>query len=128
MDTLIPTDFSESTSRILNYATRIALQLPFQYRLAAVITDKKGNILSVGINSYTKTHPKQKYWSARAGQQGRIYLHAEIDAIRRIRFGKPYAIYISRATPKGGTACARPCKACELAIKHEGIKEVHYTL
>ena len=112
---------------MLNLATDIASKLPHHYKLCAIVTDKKGNILGIGTNSYTKTHPKQKHYATRVGEQERIYLHAELDAIIKSRTGDPYRIYISRAN-KAGTGSAKPCRICELAIKEAGIKEIHYTI
>lgn len=113
---------------MLKLAEKIARKLPHKYKLCAIITDKKDNILGIGTNSYTKSHPKQASYAKLCGCSERIYLHAEIDAITRIRSGKPHRIYISRARGKEEVGAAKPCSICELAIREAGIKEVIYTV
>lgn len=112
---------------MLKLATKIAKKLPHKYKICAIVTDKKDNILGIGTNSYTKSHPKQASYAKRCGCSERIYLHAEIDAITRLRTGKPYRIYIARARGQAEVGTAKPCNICELAIKEAGIKEVVYT-
>ena len=56
----------------------------------ATIYDKRGNILSIGYNSYTKSHPYQAKLAALVDEPYKIYLHAEIQAIVNLRGGKPY--------------------------------------
>ena len=119
---------------MLDLALEIASKLPYKPRLCAIVTDKKGNILGIGTNSYTKSHPRQKYYSTKSGgSESRIYLHAELDSIIRARNGCPHAIYIARAKGAGNSGyiergIAKPCPACERAIRDAGIREVHYTL
>ena len=45
--------------------------------------DKRGQLLSVGVNSYTKTHPLQAYFAKKVGHSERQFLHAEIHAFYR---------------------------------------------
>ena len=89
---------------MLNKAIKLAhFNLDWKFRLCAIVTDKKRNILSVGINSYNKTHPTQAYYAEKYGNKDRIFLHAEIDALTKIPYGKkPYAIYIARVNKQGG--------------------------
>lgn len=90
--------------------------------------DKHGKLLSVGFNSYTKSHPLMKYFAERVGHsEHKIYLHAEVDAILRAR-GKPiYRIIIERFNGKGFPMLAKPCPICQLAIAAFGIKIVEHT-
>lgn len=111
---------------MLDLAYKIASKLPHHYKLCAIVTDKKDNILGIGTNSYTKTHPKMARFGKRTGNSSRIFLHAEVAAIISSRSGTPYRIYISRAR-KDGPGLAKPCPICEYAIREAGIKEVHYT-
>ena len=96
--------------------------------LRAVITDKKGRVLSVAENSYTKTHPYQKKLAERSPNPHRIYLHAEIAALVKCHQGKPYKISITRTNAQGELVLAKPCDICQLAIKEAGIKIVEYSL
>lgn len=111
---------------MLDLALSIAEKLQYKYKICAIITDKKDNVLGIGTNSYTKSHPMQGYYAKKAGFFNRIYLHAELAAIIKARSGSPYRIYIARAT-KEGSGTAKPCPVCSLALKEFGIKEIIYT-
>lgn len=102
-----------------------------RYRLAAALVLKK-KILAIGWNSYQKSHPLQKKFSQ---QDGRVFLHAEIDAIRRYRRfldrdrqGMPdgLVIYVCHAG-KEGWRPAKPCPGCMGALTYFGIDHVIYS-
>jgi tRNA(Arg) A34 adenosine deaminase TadA len=96
--------------------------------ITAYITNKQGHTLTIGNNSYTQTHPVQAQYSQAAHMPDRIFLHAEIAALVQLRKGmKPYKIAIERYGKDGRSRLARPCPACEAAIKAWGIKRVEYT-
>lgn len=101
-----------------------------KHHVKATVYDKKGRILAIGYNSYTKTHPKQAHFARLAGKERKTYLHAEIAAI--VRAGrqreKCFAIHVVRWGSRGDTRLAKPCSICMLAIKEAGIKEITYTL
>ncbi len=97
-----------------------------KYQIKATIFDKRGKIVSQAKNDYSKTHPKQKIFACKAGENHRIFLHAEILAIIRSK-GKGESIYIERYDANGKPMLAAPCKICQLAIKEAGIKEIRYT-
>jgi len=97
-----------------------------KYRLVAIIADKRGRILSIGRNSFEKTHPKQAYYAKKNGSKHRIYLHAEMDALVRCK-EKGYVIYIARVNRIGEPMLAKPCKICADAIKDSGIEKIFYT-
>ena len=55
---------------MLDKAIKLALNKKSdKYSLCAIITDKKGSILSIGWNSYKKSHPKQAYYAEKAGSK-----------------------------------------------------------
>lgn len=116
--------------KLLNKAIELAKSLKSQdrYKLSAIVTDKKNNILSFGVNSYKKTHPTQAYYAEKVGKYNSIFLHAEIDAVSKIPYNKkPYAIYIARVGKTGEPRLAKPCKICNKAIKDSGIEKIYYT-
>ena len=89
--------------------------------------NKRGQLLSVGFNSYTKTHPLQKWFAGLAGMDNKQYLHAEVDAILRAK-GKPiYRIVVERFNGKRFPMLAKPCPICQEAIRAYGIKIVEHT-
>lgn len=95
--------------------------------ITASIYDRKGRLLAVGYNSYTKTHPRQAFLARACGQPEKAFLHAEIAALVKCR-GIPYSIYVERRNKQGQTRLAAPCTICQMAIRLAGIKKVSYTL
>lgn len=100
-----------------------------KHNITAIIFDKKGRILSIGQNSYIKTHPKQAKHAKAVGFPEKQFLHAEIAAIIRCRdLSRAYKIVVTRINRKGQTAMAKPCLVCESAIEEAGIKNVEWTI
>lgn len=96
--------------------------------MSAVIYDKRGRVLSVGQNSYVKTHPLQAEWARRVGQPEKQYLHAEIHAIVRcLDLTRAHRIFVSRWDRTGRPMLAKPCAVCESAIRAAGIEIVEHT-
>ena len=98
-----------------------------RHTLTARCYDKKGNLLSVATNSYTKTHPIQAYFANRVNQPHKIYLHAEIHAIIKAGDKQIHKMVISRIGKNHRALNARPCPVCQEAIKAYGIKFVSFT-
>jgi deoxycytidylate deaminase len=94
-------------------------------RIVAVAL-RKGRVLAIGYNSYSKTHPRQASFARGVGQDERVYLHAEISALLRCRV-KPDELHIVRIKRDGGYGCASPCPVCRLAIStvNPRMKVVH---
>lgn len=96
--------------------------------ITAIIYDRKGRVLSVGKNSYEKTHPLQARFAAKVGTPKKIYLHAEIDAIVRCKdLRKAHRIEVIRVAKNGDLVNAKPCSICQSAIESSGIKIVSHT-
>jgi deoxycytidylate deaminase len=96
--------------------------------LTAVIYDKRGRVLSIGKNNYTKSHPYQAECAAAVGLPEKIFLHAEIDAIIRCKdLTKAHSIHIFRTGKSGSYLLAKPCPACANAISKTPIKQVMHT-
>lgn len=99
-----------------------------KFSMTAIIYDKRGRVLSVGKNSYVKTHPMQAAHAHRAGEPYKVYLHAEIAAIVKCKsLDKAHKISIFRYLEDGSPAEARPCKICAGAIRLAGIKHIEHT-
>jgi tRNA(Arg) A34 adenosine deaminase TadA len=98
------------------------------FNLKATLYDKRGRILSVGTNSYWKTHPLQGKFAVEAGKPDAIFLHAEIDALRKCKdWSSIRKIKIERYDARGNPKLAKPCKVCQHAIEQIGIPEIEYT-
>lgn len=95
--------------------------------MTATIFDKRGRVLSVGKNSYYKTHPEMARLGKRVDMPEKIFLHAEISALIRCNSKNAYKIKIERYNKKGVPLLAKPCAICELAIREAGIKFIEYT-
>lgn len=96
--------------------------------ITAIIYDKKGRILSIGKNSYIKTHPIQAAYARKAGLPEKQFLHAELAAIIKCKdLTKAHRILITRISNTGEFVNAKPCPICKMAIRDAGIKEVEWT-
>lgn len=95
-------------------------------KLTALAYDKRGRLLSVGTNSYIRTHPLQAKYSRKAGKPDAIYIHAELAALLKAR-GKVHKLVVVRYGKKGQPLLAKPCAACQLAINDWNVEIVEHT-
>ena len=99
-----------------------------RYNITAIIYDRRGNILSIGKNSYIKTHPLQARYAKQVGEPCKVFLHAEVDAIVKCKnLDKAHKIVITRFLENGTPASARPCKVCAQAIRKTPIQYIEHT-
>lgn len=99
-----------------------------RYSITAYIYDRRGRVLSVGKNSYVKTHPLQAHHAQKCGEPYRRFLHAEIHAISLCKdLTKAHRMEIFRFDSEGRPALAKPCKVCQSAIEAAGINHVEHT-
>lgn len=84
-------------------------------------------MLAKETNSYSRTHPIQAKYAAKAGEPYKIYLHAEIAALIKAK-GKGYKIKIERYNASGKPLLAAPCPICMLAIQTAGIELIEHTV
>lgn len=92
--------------------------------------DRKGNILAVATNDYSRSHPWQKELSIQCGlSDERIYLHAEVACLLKVRSARKQAhtLKVERYGRKGEMRLAFPCESCQAAIKLAGVKKVIFT-
>ncbi len=117
----------------LQLAIKILESVPTQrgkQRLCSVITDRKGNVLSIGQNSYTKTHPLMKVYANKVNRPESCFLHAEIAALVRLNNKdkkRANKIYVARLMKNGEIGTAKPCTICQKIISDFGIKSIEYT-
>ena len=99
-----------------------------RFNIVATIYDKRGRKLTEGTNSYTKTHTLQAKFAVSVGLDDKVFLHAEISALSKLRkHHKPYRIVVERYKENGEPALARPCIVCQAAIESHGIPLVMFT-
>ena len=102
--------------------------MKIKHELTAIIYDKKGKVLSIGKNSYIKTHPLQARHAERVGLPDKQFLHAEIHAIARCKdLSKAHKILVTRFGRTGEPLLAKPCPVCQSAIKAAGIELIEHT-
>lgn len=97
-----------------------------KHKHACVIIDKKGNIISEGANTLSKSHPVQAHWAKKARKEKCIWLHAEIHALVKCH-ETPYALFVARIMRNGNIGMSKPCKICQAAIQTAGVQIVTYT-
>jgi deoxycytidylate deaminase len=95
-----------------------------KYNMGALCASKKGNTLSIGINSYCKTHPIMQNYPYERKEQ--CYLHAEVAALASCK-ETPHVMIIARIGNSGNMLLAKPCLGCISIIKDREIKKVFYT-
>ena len=100
-----------------------------KHTLTAVVYDKRGRPLSIGQNSYTRTHPRQAAIAAKVGLPEKKFMHAEFSAITKCRdLKKAHKIVIMRYNKQGEPVNAKPCPVCMSLIHETGIKEITWTM
>jgi deoxycytidylate deaminase len=101
-----------------------------KFELTAVVKDKRGRILSIGKNSYSKTHPIMYKIAKSNGilDPKKIYLHAEVDAILKCKCSdKAYRLEVYRLNNKRNKHMkSKPCEICSEFIAQANIKEIVY--
>jgi len=97
-----------------------------RYDITALAYDKRGKLLAVGKNSYTRTHPLQAKFGKKVGKPQAIFLHAELAALLKAR-APVHKLVVTRFTKYGEPANAKPCPSCQEAIKYFGVKHVEHT-
>lgn len=115
----------------LEYCLSMARQQPYiksRMRHYAVITDRRGKIVSEGRNSYIKTNPKMAKAGKAVGLPDKTCIHAELAAILGDKHNRGYKITVVRVGAKGEPMYSEPCDACKWLIKnHSNIKEISYS-
>lgn len=100
-------------------------------KIAAAIV-YRGDIISIGINKL-KSDPLQARF---AKNEHAIYLHAEIDAIKKalkrlslseMEKAELYVVRRRKLNGKAVSGCSKPCCGCQRAIENYGISNVYYT-
>lgn len=103
-----------------------------RFFIFARIMDSRGRTLSVGWNSYVKTHPMQVRYAKRIKRPEAVYVHAEIMAISRLRYHqlkKATTIVVYRFDAMGNPVSAKPCPICMLCLKEmTNITDIRYTV
>jgi tRNA(Arg) A34 adenosine deaminase TadA len=92
------------------------------YRLGAVLFDRKGRVVVAKPNSY-KTHPfalKNSLYP---------FLHAEVHCLvsNGLDNCEGCGILVVRLKKNGSLSMAKPCPSCLKALLYSGIKDIYYS-
>lgn len=98
-----------------------------KHLITAIVRNKRGRILSIGRNSYVKTHPLMSKAAHAAGTHERIFLHAEVAALLQVNWEQAHSIEVFRYTKDGKPAMAKPCACCQYVINQTAIKVIWHT-
>ena len=127
--------FSEKKiNKYLKKAKNAASFSDFHKQKIGSVIIYKNKVLSVGWNSQKESTLQKKYNQYTKRFDVDAYpnkIHAEMDALQKLRkkkdieFSKCH-IFIYRSS-NNILRMARPCKACEKALRDLGIVHIHYT-
>lgn len=112
----------------LETAVQLALSTDGRFKVAALLFDRKGNLLSSAHNSYVKSHPLQKHYAERVGRSEKAFLHAEIAALLKLKGRKAKKILLVRVNNKGKLLPVDPCPICALALREHGVSVIEHPL
>jgi deoxycytidylate deaminase len=106
----------------LDLAVNVAQSSECRMKHGAVVV-RGGSVISVGINK-NRNHP-----TVVSSEHIKTHcsVHAEIDALRKVKNAKGATIYVARVNRKGQDRLSRPCDRCHDAIRDAGIRKVVYT-
>lgn len=112
----------------LNLLRQIVTPLPWKYKIGAIIFNRK-KVITIATNVPDKSHPVQFRYAEKAGEEKRIYLHAEINSIiktnPKLLIGS--SILVVRVGANGELRNSKPCPTCLLAIKESKIFNIFWT-
>ncbi len=106
----------------MDLAVNVAQSSECRMKHGAVVV-RGGSVISVGINK-NRNHP-----TVVSSEHIKTHcsVHAEIDALRKVKNAKGATIYVARVNRKGQDRLSRPCDRCHDAIRDAGIRKVVYT-
>lgn len=99
-----------------------------RFELISTSFCKRGRPISTQLNSYSRTHPLQKYFSAKVNMhEARVFLHSELATLIKSKSTEVHSMLVQRFDANGNPKDARPCLSCIEAMKAWGVVKVRYT-
>lgn len=120
-----PKLLSKKKRNWLNTAMKIAESSSCKQKHGAVIV-KSGSLLSVGHNKWKNREVVVDSRSYDERNEA-ITVHAEIDALSRVKNPAGATIYIANINKAGEPKMSAPCDRCFEALMDAGIKDIIYT-
>lgn len=90
-----------------------------RHNLIAIL-EKGGNILAIGKNDMSKSHPA--YFNGSYDKS----IHAEYAALRQVREADGANLFVFYFKRAGGLGNSKPCRECYDLISNRGINKVFY--
>lgn len=120
-----PRPMSRKKQGWLNIAMKTAESSECVQKHGAVIV-KSGSLLSVGHNKWKN---REVVFDSRSYDERNeeISVHAEIDALSRVKNPVGATIYIANINKSGEPKMSAPCDRCFEALMDAGIKDIIYT-
>ena len=112
--------------RYIEFAKRVAEQSNYgKFRHGAVLV-KGSSVRSASCNKHRHCSFGSRF---RREGRGDATLHAELGAILGMERSTTQGatIYVARINREGKARISKPCRMCENAMRHVGIKKVVYT-
>lgn len=106
----------------MRLAANLAQSSECSFRHGAVVV-KGGRVVSTGINRF-KNHPLSV---SPEHIKSHCSVHAEVDALRKLKDAKGATIYVARIGRRGDKMLSRPCNMCYIAIRDAGVAKIVYT-
>ena len=127
----------KSILKFLSKALKISRNSDFDRQKVGCVLIFKNKIVAFGYNS-KKTYPIQKKYNffrnfSRADKTtNNGMIHAEMMCLQKTKYlnlnWEEVSLYVARTKVDGTQGLAKPCKACQKAIKERGIGTIYYSL
>ena len=88
-----------------------------KYVITATCFDAKGRMISIANNNYNKSHPIQAHFAKLAGEPYKFCLHAEIQALLRVKDRAVDTLLVQRFDKSGNPKLAKPVKLQSLLMR-----------
>lgn len=112
-------NLSNRERKYLNLAVNMAGASEMKQQHGAVVV-KGGRVLALGINKL-KNHPEI------ISEYNKCSVHAEADALSRVKNPAGCTVYVARINNSGDTMFSRPCDNCHRLMVSLGVSKVVYT-
>lgn len=129
-------EFTKNDLKNFEKAYNASLYSSYPVQHFGAVIMNKSKVLTVGWNTDTELWLQKKYNSRRGFDTNKFRNpgHAEMHALHKLLNSynireidrNDLSIYIWRGKD-GGRQIARPCPACEAALKDFGIRHIYYT-
>jgi deoxycytidylate deaminase len=113
---------SKKDRSFLNLAMKVAGLSEYPFKHGAVIV-MGGRVMALGVNKDRNAYNTLSH--KEAALQSTV--HAEIDALSKVKNVKGAVMYVARVNNKGEPMFSYPCLTCFMEMKRRGVKLVFST-